>query len=234
MMLADYILPMKTPMTFDEAEDCMSWALKEHIKAIPAPEVLALALAKTALETGRWTSLWNGNWGNVKASPNYEGMYTCITLNECLKRNGKLVTVWFAPEGELSANPAKGGKLIGTPLKVPEGHPQTRMRAYANNYDGVDNYVSFVATGRYSKAWQALLTGNAVSYIHELKVAGYFTAPEATYVKTVAALQHEFLGKINKTPVDMAEVNWEKLLARVPNLQFDLSNLSKTEDEPIA
>jgi hypothetical protein len=220
-MQAVYTEPVKTPMTFQEAHDCMVWALKTRLGSDPTDEVLALALAKTALETGRWSSIWNGNWGNVKAADTYEGMYTCITLNEVLVRGGKRVTVWFAPEGELSASPSKGGQLIAAPMAVPPGHPQTRMRAFANNFDGVDCYVDFVANGRYKKAWAALLTGNALSYVHELKVAGYFTADESEYVKGVAALQHEFLGRIRSLPdVPKADIEWERLKANVPNLQF--------------
>lgn len=220
-MQAVYTEPVKTPMTFQEAHDCMIWALKTRIGSNPTDEVLALALAKTALETGRWSSIWNGNWGNVKAADTFEGQYTCITLNECLVRGGKTVTVWFAPEGELSASPSQGGKLIAAPMAVPPGHPQTRMRAFANNYDGVDQYVDFVASGRYGKAWAALLTGNALSYVHELKVAGYFTAPESEYVKGVASLQHEFIGKIKALPdVPKADIEWQKLQDATPNLQF--------------
>ncbi len=41
-------------------------------------DTLALALAKTALETGRWQRIWNSNFGNIKASESYVGQYTCI------------------------------------------------------------------------------------------------------------------------------------------------------------
>ncbi len=228
-MEAVYTEPRKTPLTFAQATACMKWALKNQLGGTdPSDEVLALALAKTGLETGRWTSIWNSNWGNVKASNTYEGMYTCIVLNEVLPRNGKNVLVWFAPEGELTGNPAKGGKLIGAPVAVPPGHPQTRMRAFANEYDGVDCYVDFVANGRYKKAWQALLTGSATAYVHELKVAKYFTADEAEYAKGVAGLQREFLGKVRGLPeVDMAAIEWERLLDQIPYLQYQASDIAE-------
>ncbi len=234
-MEAIYTEPRKTPLTFQQAADCMRWALTNQIGTNPSDEVLGLALGKTALETGRWTSIWNSNWGNVKASATYEGMYTCIVLNEVLPRGGKDVLVWFAPEGELSGNPAKGGKLIGAPVAVPPGHPQTRMRAFANEYDGVDCYVDFVANGRYKKAWQALLTGNAQAYVHELKVAKYFTANESEYVKGVAGLQREFIGKLRSLPVvDTAAVEWERLLDQIPYLQYlatDIGEILRAEGD---
>lgn len=234
-MEAVYTEPIKTPMAFEKAHECLKWALNNYIGNNPEDEVLALALAKTALETGRWTSIWNSNWGNVKASDTYVGMYTCIVLNEVLMRNGKPTVVWFAPEGELSASPAKGGKLIAPPLPVPPGHVQTRMRAFANNYDGADQYVDFVAQkSRYRKAWAALLTGNAVAYVHQLRVAGYFTAPESEYLSGVAALQNEFLRKIRgmpeEPPVDM---DWEKLTKDVyaQHVQFITSGMDEEFDE---
>ena len=94
-MKAAYVAPKRTPLTFDAAAKTMKWALKCVLGHDPNDETLALALAKTALETGRWTQIWNDNWGNVKAGNDYAGMFTCITLNEVLK--GKVV--WFAPEG---------------------------------------------------------------------------------------------------------------------------------------
>ena len=48
----------------------MRWALATHLgqkEHDVRDEVVALALAKTALETGRWTAIWCDNWGNVKA-----------------------------------------------------------------------------------------------------------------------------------------------------------------------
>jgi len=225
-MQAVYTPSQKTPFSFDTAVECMKWALKAQLNADPSEATLALALAKTALETGRWNAIWNYNWGNVKAGEQYNGQYTCIVLNECLNRGGKIVTVWFAPEGELSAAPSYGGKLIAAPLAVPEGHPQTRMRAFANEYDGVDQYVGFVNSGHYAKAWQALLTGNAMSYVHELKVAGYFTAPESDYVKGVAALQHEFMGRLHNLPdVPPADVAWSNLLGSHSDIMIDYDDL---------
>lgn len=196
-MIATYMPPVKTPFTFDEAADAMRWAMQSAAGDDVNNDVLALALAKSALETGRWKSIWNNNWGNVKAGPDYEGWYTCIVLNEVLMRHGKPSLVWFAPEGELTASPAKGGKLTGKIYPVPDGHPQTRMRHYANRFDGADQYVRFVASGRYKHAWAALLQGDAREYVRRLKAAKYFTADETRYHAGVASLQREFVRKLN-------------------------------------
>ena len=52
-MQATYVRAEKTPLSFEEAAASMRVALEETIGADPSAEVLSLALAKTALETGR-------------------------------------------------------------------------------------------------------------------------------------------------------------------------------------
>lgn len=219
-MKAVYTEPVRTVFTFEQAEAAMRWALKCQLDADPRDEVVALALAKTALETGRWKSCWNGNWGNIKAGEKYEGQYTCILLNEVLRRGGRDVVVWFRPEGELVGGPTS--PLKGAPIPVPEGHPQTRMRAYANHYDGALSYVEFVAGGMYAKAWQSLLRGDATQYVYDLKAKGYFTADVNIYAKSVDSIFREFLSRIRRLPdVPEAEVDWSTLRAQLPILSVD-------------
>jgi hypothetical protein len=229
-MKATYIEPFRTPIPFAQARDCMRWALKSQLDGMaPKDEVLALALAKTALETGRWTQIWCDNWGNVKAADSYVGMYTCITLNEVIRRkNGQNMVVWFAPEGELTG---AHGQLIASPIAVPQGHPQTRMRAFANAFDGVDSYVDFVANGRYVEAWKRLLAGDAVGYVHCLKAKGYFTADEAVYCKGVASLQREYLARLrSEAPPERVDIDWIALRDLVPSLQFSADQLRTDND----
>lgn len=192
-MLAAYVPAKTTPLSFDEAAGCMNAALAAEIGQTPATNVLALALAKTALETGRWSAIWCANWGNIKAGEQYTGLFSCISLNEVLAAG----VTWFAPAGELNR---KGGTVIGKVWDVPPGHPQTRMRAYSSPQEGATEYVSFVASGRYRDAWQELLAGNPAAYVHALKAARYFTADEAQYAKGVVSLHSEFVAKLQGRP----------------------------------
>jgi hypothetical protein len=218
-MLGTYVAPKKTPLDLSGAAAAMRLALASVLGEQPSAAALALALAKTALETGRWQSLWNGNWGNIKHADTRDGMFTCITLNEVLRENGRDVVVWFAPEGRLSANPAKGGRLVEAPRAVPPGHPQTRMRAFATASGGALDYVRFVSGGRYAEAWELLLAGDAAGYVHALKRRGYFTAPEEPYRRAVQSLQAEFTAKLagattmEEQPVPPVEVVREWLTA---------------------
>lgn len=192
-MKAIYTPPAKTLIPFEDAAACMNTALASVLHASPSLEVLALALAKTALETGRWTAIWNNNWGNIKAGASYEGFYTTITLNEVLGHS----VVWFAPEGQLNR---KGGDVIGARWEVPPGHPQTRMRAYSDSLAGAMAYVEFVASGRYRDAFAELLEGDAIGYVRALRMKGYFTAPEVDYARGVLSLQKEFIAKLERRP----------------------------------
>lgn len=225
-MRAAYTAPRRTPMSFGEATTLAKWALTHALGKPPSVAVLALFLAKTALETGRWTAIWNGNWGNWKATETWDEMFTCITLNEVLVRNGRNTLVWFAPEGELSAAPSKGGKLIEAPIPVPDGHPQTRMRAFPGNTHGVEVYVDSLERGRYREAWGFLLQGDPVAYVHSLKAKGYFTADESLYRSGVVALMRQFEAKLrSEAPPHPVDLEWARLKALVPQLQFNVDEL---------
>jgi hypothetical protein len=205
-MLATYVHPETTALTFDLAALAMRAALIETLGQDPAAPTLALALAKTALETGRWSSMWCFNFGNIKCSDKWGGLFTCVTLNEVI--DGKVM--WFSPLGRLTGNPSKGGRLAGdvadTGRKVPPGHPQTRLRAFAEASEGALNYVQFVSGGRYAAAWARLLVGDGAGYVHELKRAGYFTADEEQYARGVLSLQREFIAKLAALPAEPASV----------------------------
>lgn len=195
-MLAKYVPPRNDRLTFEEAAQVFSGAMAATLGETPTTAALALALGKTALETGRWGAkggLWNWNFGNVKASDKYEGFFTCITLNEVL--DGRVI--WFDPEAQLTG---RNGQWLEPIYRVPDGHPQTRMRALVDAPSGALSYVKFVAGGRYAAAWNLLLKGDAAGYVHALKVAKYFTANEAEYLRGVASLQREFVAKLSALP----------------------------------
>lgn len=217
-MLATYVPPRKTPLSFDEAREALRPALRFPDGSYPPDTALALALAKTGVETGRWQHSYNFNLGNIKAGEKYTGQFTCISLNEVL--NGKVV--WFSPEGQRAAG--LNSAIVGPYWDVPDGHPQTRMRAYANRFDGAFEYIDFLSKlTRYAKAWQRLLAGDPVGFVHELKIASYFTADETAYRNTVVKLHAEFLGKLRGLQVEEVhrpDLEWEVLRATVIGNRF--------------
>lgn len=143
----------------------------------PGDEAITILMAQIALETGRGRACHRGNLGNLKATETYTGHYTCFRCNEIIKNKVE----WFSP--------GTGG------FTVPPGHPQTRFRAYVDENGepaiahATNEEIAFLAARkRYAKAWLQALAGDPVAYVHELKLAGYFTASEALYRKGVVAL----------------------------------------------
>jgi hypothetical protein len=197
-MLATYVEAKKTPVSFEDAAGAMSAALAATIGATPSTEVLALALAKTTLESGRdgdryWVHSRNWNVGNAKAGPSYAGMFQAYSCNEVL--SGEVV--WFSPHGRLSG---RGGVVVSEPYQDPPGHPQTRFRAYANAFDGAYQYVDLIASGRYRDAWAELLEGDAAGYVSALRAKGYFTADPEVYARGVYSLHKEFRWRLSGRP----------------------------------
>jgi hypothetical protein len=218
-----------TPLEFDEAASHLRSALRAEVGAPVSVETLALALAKTGLETGRWQKIFLWNWGNVKANAStYRGMHQTFACNEVI--GGKVV--WFSPRGRLDG---KGGKVVAEAHDDPPGHPQTRFRAYANATDGAYEYVSFQARElpRYRTAWNLLLGAHVEGYVRALSAANYFTAPVETYLKTVQSLYSEFLLRLKKKPyveVDVPDFwDWQADAVRAVGLQFDDIGIIRSE-----
>jgi len=211
--VADYVPDDLTPYTFDDAREGMEWALSNVLGRAPTLDTLALALAKSGLETGRWRSIHRHNVGNTKCPIETPAQdYTVFGCNELLPRNGKTVVVWFSQTAELVG---KGGapKRGTTIYQLPPGHPQCRFTAHANRYDGFDYYVNFLA-GRpaYATSFRALLAGNPEAFVRALAAAHYFTAPVEQYLATVMSLFREFLAKLQGNPHEetpLPESKWE-------------------------
>jgi hypothetical protein len=184
-MLARFVKAQKTPLAFEEAAATMRMALARKLDSDPERSVLALALAKTALETSRWQALFNHDWGNVKATETYAGAFSSYACSVLLPSG----LTWFIPEGELDA---KGGCVVGKVWLVPPGHPQTRFRAYESALDGAVACLELIASARYGDAWEWLLLGDAVGAVHALKRTGYFAGDEVTYARALVDLKEEF------------------------------------------
>ena len=220
-MLATFTPDVLTSMSFELAAEAMKAALRAQLNTAPSEPTLALALAKTALETGRWQKIHCNNWGNIKASPKYEGMYTCFGCDEIF--NGK--RTWFDPDTPYDPNDplALPNPNFAKPT-VPPGNPQTRFRAYANRFDGAYQYVDFVASGRYVDAWNELLQGDAAGYVAALKRKNYFTADETLYAKGVISLQNEMLKRLQGLPVlqrEIADAELQLIRAAIVRQRFD-------------
>jgi len=211
-MIATYVEDQITPYTFEEVVPNMKAALANYLTGVIPINVLALALAKTALETGRWGQtaikvgkkggIHNHNWGNIKMPETTPGMYTLFRCNEVFLVNGKYITKWYSPD-----SPPGGEGTKGTPSPVPPGHPQCRFQAFANITDGAYSYIDFIASRtRYKAAWYELIKGDAIGYCKALKDAGYYTAKVEEYSPPVVSMQKEFISRLQGMPAKEVHV----------------------------
>ena len=124
----------------------------------PTKEQVALLMSHIDLETGHRKSMWNYNIGNITTSGTYN-YFDDLTTDE-------------------QTSPGKWEKK------------NLKYRAYNNLDEGVKDYLSMMSkdTGRYSKAWQHILNPNPEEYSKALKAAGYYTANEPAYTKTLKSL----------------------------------------------
>lgn len=185
-MIAHYLADKLTPLVPVQAIAALRSAFETVEGVTPSPECLSIHTAQSALECWRWKSLRNFNLANVKASATYQGHYQTYKCNE------KIDNVWrfFIPEGELVGDFTT--ELKGAPLPVPEGHPQTRFRAFQNAEAGALDHMQLVKR-KWPEAWTAARGGDRAGFVHGLKMRAFFTADEAPYFKAVNSLATEFL-----------------------------------------
>lgn len=140
----------------------MSWQLV--FGSAPNIDQLALLWSQSALETGRFKSIWCNNFGNIKNTAGHT--YYMIRCDEWI--GGK--HVWLDP-------PAQG----------------TWFDSYDTAEAGAEAYIRFLAEKKgYTACWQEVVNGDAVAFCHHLKMAHYYTADEAAYTRGVVSLCNEF------------------------------------------
>lgn len=211
-MIATYTEPVRTPLPFETAVDAMRAALRAYAGEA-TDEALALALAKTTLESGRdkeegliYTKSYCFCIGNIKVGASYKGQFTAYPCNEVhLDKAGNKFTVFYSPEGQLEhkGGPVRGQRYTGPPDD--NWHPQCRFRAYAGPTSSAYEYADFLSTAKgYGESWQMLLRGDPAGFVGALKRRGYFTADEGPYRRSVESLHREYLAKLKGLPAEEA------------------------------
>lgn len=157
----------KTPLSENQARDALVSAFTALEGHPPTPNVLALLMAQSALETGHWQSMHHYNWGNLKAYSNWPGDTTTFACGEIVK---------------------------GKRVLYPSGHGSCIFRAYPSAAAGAKNYVGLILR---RPDWRAgLLSGNPVTYNNALKgkTPHYYTASKTKYGAILTRLYHKYGG----------------------------------------
>lgn len=154
---------VRTEVSEPQMAQAVIQAWKSLFGSAPAKEQVAMVIAQNNLETGHRKSMWNNNVGNITT-------------------DGKGSFDYFDD--------------LATDEQITPGHwkrMNLKYRAYPSLEDGVLDYLKFLSkNGRYAKAWQNIVNPDPVAFSKALKAAGYYTANEAPYTKSLTSLFNSF------------------------------------------
>lgn len=152
-----------TPLTRQDVAAALAEAYARVAGGPPSTRVLALLLAHTAFETGRWQKLHNFNFGNVKAA----STFSFITQFRCSEvENG--VEQFFDPPD-----------------------PHCNFRAYSNAADGAADYIKVLQSRPHW--WAGLQTEDPTAFVAALATSPkYFTGDPVAYKRAISSLFDEF------------------------------------------
>lgn len=152
-----------------------------------------ILLGQMALETGRFQSTMNYNFGGVKCSPKWAGCWQHFTTTEHFAEAEAARYIAEAPSGTKVERIGVDdtGKII---LRFSGRHPMNKFRAYETLDDAVASHVRFLLGARYRNAVHLAMAGRADDYALALRSAGYYTGDAATYARNVRQLAREYDG----------------------------------------
>lgn len=218
---------VKTVASAEDVARSLRKAWEVLFEEVPKLESVALLMAQSALETGRWKSCYSWGLGNVKWTPATE---TDVCYREC----NELLTPEAAVAALVKASPRTDGAGLDVELRGVSGdkqivwfypdHPASAFRAFKTLDEGAVNYLS-VLHKRFSSAWPAVVAGSPLEFVTRLKASRYFTAPLAEYLKAVNSLFLEYLKLLKNMPPDPEP---EQQLIITP---FSLQNITWSEIE---
>jgi len=153
---------VKTDISASQMAQAISGAWRKLFGEAPSKEQVAMVLAQNSLETGHRKSMWNYNVGNITTDG--KGLYDYF---DDLTTSEQI-------------NPGKWKKM------------NLKYRAYKSLQDGVEDYLKFISGKKYSNAWRHILNPDPVKFSKALKSAGYYTANEEPYTKTLTKLYSQY------------------------------------------
>ena len=189
-------LPDKlTPIAPQDMLYLFAFSWQKLLNVIPNKNSLLVLLSQTTLESGYgFKSAHNYNWGNIKGSDSDGCDYTFFKCNELVPAAmAKNMVATAAADG----GPAQitGTLANGTCWIYFYPHNKySRFKAFESAEQGTIYYLNFLKN-RYKKAtgiWDAIEAGDPALFVHRIKLAGYFTAPEESYLRGVMNLFNQF------------------------------------------
>jgi len=167
---------VRTDISESEMNAAIISAWEKLFHETPTKEQVSLIMAQNSLETGHRKNMWNFNVGNITTDG--KGSYN------------------FFDD-------------LTTDEQISPGHWQKanlKYRAYPTLEAGVLDYLLFLSKNkRYGKAWEHIVNPNPEEYSKALKSAGYYTADEKPYTKSLVGLYNKY--NKNKSQDKGSEIN---------------------------
>lgn len=159
---------VKTPLSAREVAIAFRDAYSYVSGSPPSVAVLALLMAQSAFETGRWENIRNFNFGGIKAGPGWNGD---VQTHRCFEHVG------------------------GDRISYPAGDPHCMFRSYGSAEEGAKDYIGLLS--KRASWWEALHSGSPYTFVERLKAGGYFTGNLEAYKNGVASLWREYTAALD-------------------------------------
>lgn len=200
---------------------------------------VVILLGQMALETGRFQSTMNYNFGGVKCSPKWGGCWQHFTTTEHFAEGEAARYIAEAPAGTKVERIGVDdtGKII---LRFSGRHPMNKFRAYETLDDAVASHVRFLLGPRYRTAVHLAMAGRPDDYAQALRSAGYYTGDAATYARNVRQLAREYDGTMPPEPAPAPEPHRPEVVSvaatvpAAPVASPDVAPAAPREPSPVA
>lgn len=180
-----------TPVSPEQVFVAMGAAWQLLTGQVPDRKIIHILHAQSALETGHWRSIMNYNLGGAKKHGDCD--WTFFTTTERFKDDVAQKYVASSKPGEVTVLKQGDG---WTTLRF-SGKQQMNCFASWDDLDSAAKDHLALLFRRFPKAVERAKAGDAVGYVRELKKAGYFTASEDEYAKTVNSIAKTYEKKLS-------------------------------------
>jgi flagellum-specific peptidoglycan hydrolase FlgJ len=180
-----------TPVSPEQVFVAMGAAWQLLTGQVPDRKIIHILHAQSALETGHWRSIMNYNLGGAKKHGDCD--WTFFTTTERFRDAVAQKYVASSKPGEVTVLKQGDG---WTTLRF-SGKQQMNCFASWDDLDSAAKDHLALLFRRFPKAVERAKAGDAVGYVRELKKAGYFTASEDEYAKTVNSIAKSYEKKLS-------------------------------------
>lgn len=179
-----------TPVTPEQVFVALGAAWQLLTGTAPDRKIIHILHAQSALETGHWKSIYNYNLGGAKKHGDCD--WTFFTTTERFRDAVAQKYVDSSKPGEVTVLKQGDG---WTTLRF-SGKQQMNCFASWDDLDSAAKDHLALLFRRFPKAIEAAKNGDSTGYVRELKKAGYFTASEDEYAKTVTSIAKSYERKL--------------------------------------